>query len=318
MKTETLREFITLAQCLNYSTTADSLFMSQARLSVHISDLEKEIGYPLFTRKRPLALTPEGKRFLEAASLLLNEFDAVIAAGVKSSKQKPEIITVMRPALGEFLPNTAKRALRQTMKEFSQKHPRFDMIFLPTVETCSEHDAVTHRYTDFSYVFAGYSLLTDNSTVPCTPAKKTVFLPVLQFNMEAWLLPDHPLSSFDKLTLEQISAFHVMIPGHLSLASYRQIVLNEFAKHDLAPVYRTVFSETSTDFPIQLSDEDIAIVPECSRFFDDNGAIGIAISDTDPVYLGFEHLIEPSNPIVVPFVNRMLQIISDNDSHTVQ
>ena len=65
MNIERLEYFSTLAAYLNYSKAAKQLYISQPSLSKQISQLEKELGVPLFNRSRHMvALTPEGQECL--------------------------------------------------------------------------------------------------------------------------------------------------------------------------------------------------------------------------------------------------------------
>ena len=65
MTIEQMREFVILAEERNYLVAADMLYSTQATLSRHIMAMEKELGFPLFTRStKKIELTQEGSRFL--------------------------------------------------------------------------------------------------------------------------------------------------------------------------------------------------------------------------------------------------------------
>ena len=75
MKSELLRDFITLSECLNYRKAADRLYMSQSVLSRHIIQLERELGFLLFRRnKHAVELTGEGKMFLDGVKEILDQY----------------------------------------------------------------------------------------------------------------------------------------------------------------------------------------------------------------------------------------------------
>lgn len=74
-----LYSFVTLSEVLNYTKASEILHVSQPTLSKKILKLENEIGFPLFVRdKRSVALTKEGKIFLEETISLLNGFQQSI------------------------------------------------------------------------------------------------------------------------------------------------------------------------------------------------------------------------------------------------
>ncbi len=71
-----LRSFLAVADTLNFSRAAQSLFLSQSALSRQIMDLEKEIGLPLFERNtRRVELTEAGRQLLGRARDLLDRWE---------------------------------------------------------------------------------------------------------------------------------------------------------------------------------------------------------------------------------------------------
>ncbi|UOE96145.1 LysR family transcriptional regulator [Alkalihalobacillus sp. LMS39] len=67
-----LYTFVTAAQFENFYKTAETLYLSQPTVTVHIKQLEKELGTPLFERKgRNIVLTTYGKEFLPHATKII-------------------------------------------------------------------------------------------------------------------------------------------------------------------------------------------------------------------------------------------------------
>lgn len=78
MEIQWLREFIVLAQALNYRSSAEKLFISQSTLSKHIAAIEHELDTRLFVRDtKSVRLTREGSLFLESARAIVREYDFV-------------------------------------------------------------------------------------------------------------------------------------------------------------------------------------------------------------------------------------------------
>lgn len=72
MKLQQLRQFVTLAETLNFHRAAERLNMAQPPLSISIRKLEAELGAPLFTRgQQGVQLTPEGHAALDHARQVL-------------------------------------------------------------------------------------------------------------------------------------------------------------------------------------------------------------------------------------------------------
>ena len=75
-----IRLFLSLANTLSFTETANQLFITQQAVSKHISQLEDDLGYPLFVRsKRSVKLTPAGersRRFFQDELVRITEFIA--------------------------------------------------------------------------------------------------------------------------------------------------------------------------------------------------------------------------------------------------
>lgn len=74
-----LREFIALAERLNFSAAAKHLFIAQPVLSRHIADLERQLGVQLFIRnKHSVQLTAVGELLLEESQALLARYEELL------------------------------------------------------------------------------------------------------------------------------------------------------------------------------------------------------------------------------------------------
>ena len=78
MKTEFLREFVTLAHCGSFSSASEKLFISQPTLSNHIRAIEREVGFDLIDRSHENELTTAGSLFLSVAQSVLNRLDSAL------------------------------------------------------------------------------------------------------------------------------------------------------------------------------------------------------------------------------------------------
>ena len=90
-----LRCFIALADTLSFSRAAESLYLSQSALSRRISDLERELGLPLFTRNtRKVELTESGRTLQIAAKDIISRWEKVIPALQESTYDPSTQITL--------------------------------------------------------------------------------------------------------------------------------------------------------------------------------------------------------------------------------
>ena len=82
-----LRYFVTLAHMQHYTKAAEQLCIAQPSLSHAISQMEKELGLPLFEKSgRKTTLTRFGEEFLACAERTLSTLDEGIASIQRSAR----------------------------------------------------------------------------------------------------------------------------------------------------------------------------------------------------------------------------------------
>lgn len=108
MEIKTLKSFVAVATCKNFSAAARELNTVQPAISRHITDLEDELGVRLFWRNtREVKITPAGESLLhDAKDILANEVaarqKAQRAALGKTGRLR---IGYLGPACFTFIPN---------------------------------------------------------------------------------------------------------------------------------------------------------------------------------------------------------------------
>ncbi|WP_158238270.1 LysR substrate-binding domain-containing protein [Pollutimonas nitritireducens] len=121
---KSLRIFISAAQTLNFSRSAEELSLTQSAVSKHIFTLEQRLGTALFDRKaRGLELTYAGIQYLKRigpAVHLIDEASALVA----HSDARAALNVVVSPSFAHFclLPN---------LSEFFAKHPHIKLNIRP-------------------------------------------------------------------------------------------------------------------------------------------------------------------------------------------
>lgn len=84
-----LRMFLLLAESLNFSKTAEQLFMTQPSLSKAIRQLENTLDLPLFERTtRSVHLTAGGKRLIPLARAVVGEYEAGLQRILSSAERE--------------------------------------------------------------------------------------------------------------------------------------------------------------------------------------------------------------------------------------
>lgn len=109
-----LRYFLTVASMLNISRAAQYHMIPQPAMSQTISRLEKELGKPLFDRKKnKLTLTREGQAFLNSVSASMSELDNAVQSMHSDSDTLGGELTLLvqqqRSSLVDCIVNFRKR-----------------------------------------------------------------------------------------------------------------------------------------------------------------------------------------------------------------
>ncbi|WP_044936908.1 LysR family transcriptional regulator [Pseudobutyrivibrio sp. LB2011] len=86
MEIKQLKYFVVAADVGSFSEAAKVLYTTQSSVSKVISALEKELGYNLFQREsKGIALTYEGVKFHNKASVLVSDFEALETTSVENN-----------------------------------------------------------------------------------------------------------------------------------------------------------------------------------------------------------------------------------------
>ncbi|MBC3949868.1 LysR family transcriptional regulator [Pseudomonas folii] len=82
-----LRSFVTVAENLHFSRSAEQLGVSAPTLTAQIQEVESSLKARLFNRtKRSVALTPAGEAFLREARATLEQFEKAISVGQRAGR----------------------------------------------------------------------------------------------------------------------------------------------------------------------------------------------------------------------------------------
>lgn len=136
-----IRVFLKIAETGSISAASRALHFTQPTISYCLAQLEKEVGFPLVTRRqgvRQAALTPQGKAFVPLAQKLLDAQEEV-SRFVQS--QTPNILRVCsnNTLHGVLLPDICNRFMAQN---------RDVDLRLGVWTDCTIHDALTRYLHD--------------------------------------------------------------------------------------------------------------------------------------------------------------------------
>jgi DNA-binding transcriptional LysR family regulator len=130
MNFKQIRGYIELSKTLNFSRTAESMYMSQPAFSRMIEKMEKDLGVKLIQRdKVHPKLTPAGQRVLVHCQRLLEEFDDMMEE-VRGFREEHNLLRIGILEDGIRATNTGRM-----IREFATENPKIDIDFINTSES---------------------------------------------------------------------------------------------------------------------------------------------------------------------------------------
>jgi LysR family transcriptional regulator, transcriptional activator of the cysJI operon len=129
-----LQVFVEAVDVGSFRACAERLGVTQVSISDHIRSLERQIGRPLFERRRgsKASLTADGREAYSHAVTLLAEIDRFVEAFPPAPAQRP------RRRLIIAAPNYVSFRLSQVFAEFGSRHPQWQVEIEPT-----DHESAT-------------------------------------------------------------------------------------------------------------------------------------------------------------------------------
>lgn len=117
MDTLQLKLFLSVAQTLNFTKTANEFYMTQPTVSNYIKSLENSVGVKLLKRdSRSVSLTPEGEAFVEYAS-------AMLTLQMEAENRLRNIAAGRRGYLRIAMLSSAAELFSACLTEFSGRYP---------------------------------------------------------------------------------------------------------------------------------------------------------------------------------------------------
>jgi LysR family transcriptional regulator, repressor for citA len=142
MEFQWINTFLTAAECGNFRRTAELLYISQPSVTVHIKQLEKELGVKLFHREgKKIKLTEEGIRYLVHAKSLLE----VYQRGLEDlSSFSQGYTTKLSIAISPLIADTI---LPYVLKSYTKQYPEVE-ISVQIIESIDIEEAVLKEEVD--------------------------------------------------------------------------------------------------------------------------------------------------------------------------
>lgn len=165
MDTNKLRTFFDLAKTLNFSETAENLFVSQSSVSKQIHSLEKELGVGLFVRdNKHVKLSLAGHLILPNVQAILKQEQEIDKKLQEISEKKSETIKIAA------IPTFATYKPFGLITKYMNQHPKIDFQ-LEEVESDRIESLLKEKQVNFAFIRS----LNDKPPLPSILVKKERF-----------------------------------------------------------------------------------------------------------------------------------------------
>ena len=188
------REFVVLAETLNYWAAAERLFIGQSSLSKHIKTLEKQLGAPLFDRSsRKVELTEFGRWMLPYAQSVAKLQQEYESAAFTYLHRENEPLTI------GTIPVIARYNITDILIQFQRSHPTIP-VKLQEADTLIVRQWLLEHKCHIG-IFRGSAAYSEQDP---EQEAKLVKIPYRNDRLLAVLPRDHPLAGEKELTLSQL------------------------------------------------------------------------------------------------------------------
>ncbi|GAA4118880.1 LysR family transcriptional regulator [Enteractinococcus coprophilus] len=210
-----LEYFVAVAETQSITKAAATSHVSQAAVSLALTELEKTLGVTLTIRRpaKGVVLTAEGRAILPEARAILDQTQQLAdrASQVRKSLSGPLHIGCFRTLSMHVVPHL--------VEWFARHHPAVELIF-------DEDNAQDIQQKMLSGQLSACLIY----EAQLEPGCRTVF--VQDHRRQAIMSPQHPLAEFSEVSLAQLADFPAVL---LSEQPALERTLNEFYSRSLDP-----------------------------------------------------------------------------------
>lgn len=190
-----LATFVDLAATLNFSETAENLFLSQATVSKQIGSLEKELQVQLFDRThRRVQLTAAGQAILSEAEAIVNADRQLHQILRESGQDQNKVLNL------KAIPSIQNYKAFNLLAAFTKQHPEIQLRFSE-----AEGDDLLPALDDNTADIAFLRVMDKNNpNYQCIEGEVDHFV--------ALLPKDHPLTKMTDVSLAALHNEHFLLP----------------------------------------------------------------------------------------------------------
>lgn len=265
MELRHLRYFIAVAEELHFGRAAERLFIAQPPLSQQIQQLERELGFALFSRtQRRVELTAAGQLLLDEARELLANLDKAVAAGRRVARGEVGWLGVgfVGTATYQFLP--------AVLSAFRERHPNVELVLRELV-SAKQAQALRERR-----IHIGLAR-------PAIQEEGLVSEAVVREPLVAALPASHPLAALDRFPISRLSTEpFILFPRH-PRPSYAEFVIAVCEQAGFQPQVTQETAEIHTAVSLVAAGLGVTLVPASVQSAHREGVVFRRFAEPQPM-----------------------------------
>ena len=284
-----LRQFVVVAEELNFRRAAARLHMSQPPLSVAIRNLESQVGTTLFDRsKHHVRLTPAGQVFYKDTLRLLQQAQQAIERARRTGQGLEGSLRL------SFVPSAALDLLPIIFKRFQRDYPTVQLR-LTADNTRRQLSALRNGETDLALVVGPVHETRDLTLIDLKAQKFAVAVPV-----------GHPLAKRERVQLRELASENFIAFPSSEGVGFATALGEACQSAGFLPRVVQEASQMQAIVTLVAGGLGIALVPESMRRLRMEDVVFIDLADAKSkagYRLVFARLAQNDNPVIDAFLS---------------
>lgn len=285
-----IKEYLVLAETLNFSKAAEATYITQPSLSRHISMIEDDIGARLFERtSRSVELTPAGEMVREQFEAILQryEYAKAHARALESGEEGTLVVASPYQWIEDYVEPVASA--------FEERFPSCE-VEIRSIELPDSLQSMVDGNADLALnmgnVDEGSGILRE---------------PFVQERFAVTMTVEHPLAGRDSICLEELRPDeHYVVLAQLARSGngdYQTFLLDLLGKRGIVPEHIQLVDQVQTIGTVISQTGGVCVAPYGFRHFDRSYLRTVLLEDDDcrfPIYLCYRE--DNPNPLLQPFL----------------
>lgn len=269
MNIDLLRECVHLSSTLSFTETAKHFYITQPVLSKHISSIEKEIGFKLFSRsKNGVHLTNVGRMFVLDVADVLDKYDNALERCEQLYSGKDNFINMA------YLFGASMRILPGALKEFRKKHPETEVQYLSV-----EIDAIPSLFDENKIDFAITSDLNKFNS------ERFNWLELYGDTLCFVAPKNHPLANRDIIEIDELVGEEIILPRSTFMTNESTYIQEMLSPIEDTIKPRRLIGDLASVMMSIMAEKSVAIeFSHLKHYFDEDEIVFIPINTNIPKF----------------------------------